>query len=97
MNKKIVQNKIVNEKIKRHKQDNIPPNEIPNAVRIKANKRLIHKIKKLLYQTHKAKNYDPNLGVIKLNENKKFKITKIKRSRHFYITDAPRQEDLWRK
>jgi len=93
----IVQDKIINENFKRHKQDYVSPDRIPNEVRIKANKRLIHKIKKPLYQTHEAESYNPNLGVIKLNENKKFKITKIKTPSRFYITDAPRQEDAWRK
>ena len=72
----IVRNKIVNEKLKRYKQEHTLPNEIPNQVRIKANKRLISKIKKPLYHSNEVKSYDPKLGVIKLNENRKFKLNK---------------------
>jgi len=51
----IVQNKIACEKLQRQKQEYVLPNEIPNEVRIKANKRLIHKIKNLITKLTKRK------------------------------------------
>ena len=57
---------------------------------------MIQKIKKPLFNTHKVENYDSKLGVIKLKEKKKYRIDKIKRPRHFTISDAQKQTKEWK-
>jgi len=48
----------------------------------------VQKIKKPLFNTHKVETYDPKLGVIKLNKEKKYRVDRIKRSRRFTVSDA---------
>ena len=75
--------------MKRKKQNFELPEDIPNRVKIKENTRNIQKIKKPLYQTLELIDYDTKLGVIKVKDNnKKFRINKIKRPRRFIISEA---------
>ena len=66
----------------------ILPERIPSKVKIKTNKLKIPKIKKPLFRTHEVETYNPKLGVVKLKDNKKFRVDKIKQYRRFAITDA---------
>ena len=54
------------------------PEKIPEKVKIKANKRMIQKIKKPLFNTHKVENYDSKLGVVKLKQKINIASTKLK-------------------
>jgi len=82
----LVKLRIEKEKIKRNKTTLTMPENLPDKVKVKANKRMIQKIKKPLFNTRKVENYDSKLGVIKLKENKRYRIDKIKRPRRFAVT-----------
>jgi len=85
----IAESRIKLEKCKRKKQDFTLPTEIPNQVKLKTNKRNIQKIKKPLYQSQEIIEYDENMGVVKLKNNeKRYKINKIKKPRHFVVTES---------
>ena len=84
----LVKTRIREEKIKRSKMTLNMPEKLPDKVKIKANKRMIQKIKKPLFNTHKVENYDSKLGVIKIKERKKYRIDKIKRPRRFAMSDT---------
>ena len=87
--RELTKTRIENEKLKRKKRNFELPKEIPNKVKIKVNKRNIQKIRKPLYRTHEIKEYNTQLGVIKLKEqNKKFRINKIKRPRLFVMPET---------
>ena len=82
----IIKTRIENEKLKTKILKYEIPKEIPDKVKIAVNKRNIQKIKKPLYQTQKLIDYNEKLGVVKLEDNnKKFRIDKIKRPRRFVI------------
>ena len=83
----IVKTRIIEEKVKRNNLTNAPEN-LPEKVKIKVDKRRVQKVKKPLYNTHKIEAYDPKLGVLKINKEKKFKVDKIKRPRNFNVSDA---------
>ena len=54
---------------------------------LKEGKRKIQEIKKTLFIIYKIEDYNPKLGIVKINPNKKHKIDKIKRKRLF-VADA---------
>lgn len=84
---KIVKENLQSEKIKRYKPQLDRPQELPSTVLIKEGKRRIQKIKKPLFKIHKIEEYNPELGFVKINNNKKHKIDKLKRPR-LYVTDT---------
>lgn len=93
--KEKVNENIKTEKDKRHlkqKPANINLENLKlNNVLIKEGKRRIQKIKKPLFKIHKIENYNPKLGTIRINPNKRHKIDKIKRKRLF-VADASAEE-----
>lgn len=62
-----------------------------DKVLIKEGKRRIQKIKKPLFKIHKVEEYNPKLGLIKVDSNKKHKIDKLKRKRLF-VADVSAKE-----
>lgn len=90
LHKEIKQN-LQTEKNKRFALQNTnvsKPTELPPNVLIKEGKRRIQKIQKPLFKIHKVIKYNPKLGTIKTNKQKRHKIDKIKRPR-LYVADVP--------